>query len=108
MYRWRRAVLALWLAPVAGFAPLALKISGYAQGTTVLRQGAANRIRDCPCTQKRLHFPLSSLKLTAGGALDTYPDLKKHIAAPAGMNVYVTGGTAILYDIRRVLSLALW
>jgi RND superfamily putative drug exporter len=41
------------------------------------------------------------LRLNSDEALDHYPDLKKLIVAPNGMKVYVTGGTAILYDMSQ-------
>jgi RND superfamily putative drug exporter len=41
------------------------------------------------------------LRLNSDEALDRYPDLKKLINAPNGMKVYVTGGTAILYDMSQ-------
>jgi RND superfamily putative drug exporter len=41
------------------------------------------------------------LRLNSNEALDHYPDLKKLIATPNGMKVYVAGGTAILYDMSQ-------
>jgi RND superfamily putative drug exporter len=41
------------------------------------------------------------LRLNSDEALDHYPGLKKLIHAPNGMKVYVTGGTAILYDMSQ-------
>ncbi|MGG1519665.1 MMPL family transporter [Paenibacillus oryzisoli] len=42
-----------------------------------------------------------SLKLDTDQALDKYPELKAAVHKPAGMNVYVTGGPAILYDMQQ-------
>lgn len=39
--------------------------------------------------------------LTTDEALARYPEVKKLIRAPEGMQVYVTGGTAIMYDMQQ-------
>lgn len=41
------------------------------------------------------------LDLRTDEALERYPDLKSRIQAPSGMNVHVTGGTAVLYDMQE-------
>jgi RND superfamily putative drug exporter len=41
------------------------------------------------------------LQLPTASALEAYPKLKEAIRAPAGMNVFVTGGTAVLYDMQE-------
>ncbi len=41
-----------------------------------------------------------SLTLDTDPALEVYPELKSLVHPPAGMDVYVTGGPAILYDMQ--------
>jgi RND superfamily putative drug exporter len=41
-----------------------------------------------------------SLTLDTDPALEAYPELKSLVHPPAGMDVYVTGGPAILYDMQ--------
>ncbi|MFC5451990.1 MMPL family transporter [Paenibacillus aestuarii] len=41
-----------------------------------------------------------ALSLDTDPALEKYPELKSRVRAPAGMNVYVTGGPAIMYDMQ--------
>lgn len=42
-----------------------------------------------------------TLRLDTDQALDRYPDIRSHIRPPQGMAVYVTGGTAIMYDMQE-------
>jgi RND superfamily putative drug exporter len=42
-----------------------------------------------------------ALNLVTDAALERYPEVKSLIAPPAGMKVYVSGGTAILYDMQQ-------
>jgi RND superfamily putative drug exporter len=41
------------------------------------------------------------VRLNANEALDRYPELKSRVHAPEGMQVQLTGGTAILYDMQE-------
>jgi len=41
-----------------------------------------------------------ALSLDTDPALEKYPELKSRVRVPAGMNVYVTGGPAIMYDMQ--------
>ncbi|WP_437180077.1 MMPL family transporter [Paenibacillus andongensis] len=42
-----------------------------------------------------------SLNLDTDPALEKYPELKERVHPPTGMNVYVTGGPAILHDMQE-------
>ncbi|MNI00003.1 Membrane protein YdfJ [compost metagenome] len=42
-----------------------------------------------------------ALHLETDLALEYFPEMKKLIVPPSGMNVYVSGGTAILYDMQQ-------
>lgn len=44
---------------------------------------------------------LISLNLNTDDALEKYPQIRKMISAPEGMDVHITGGTAVIHDLQQ-------
>ncbi|HEY0827939.1 MAG TPA: MMPL family transporter [Bacilli bacterium] len=59
----------------------------------------SQRIQENQAEHKFIQSIIISLDLSTDEALAFYPDIKRLIRAPEGMTVYITGGTAVLYDM---------
>ncbi|MDB5053185.1 MAG: putative drug exporter of the superfamily [Bacilli bacterium] len=59
--------------------------------------GAASR----SAGQQGVQMVVVSLNLDTEQALEHYPEMRRAVKPPQGMNLYVNGGTAILYDMQQ-------